>query len=154
MVWSGWETKNSCIIKYSKKLISGFDCIKIKIGALDFKTEIDLLKNVRKEFSTKDVEIRVDANCAFSFNSALEKLKILSDFSLHSIEQPIQIRQWENMAYLCENSPLDIALDEELVGLPCEDKEAYDLDNKSKIYYFKTKLNWRDTTIRKMDFIS
>lgn len=121
LVWMG--DKKFMYNQILEKINSGFDCIKIKIGALDFKTEIDLLKNVRKEFSTKDIEIRVDANCAFSFNSALEKLKILSDFSLHSIEQPIKIRQWENMAYLCENSPLDIALDEELVGLPCEDKE-------------------------------
>ena len=82
-----------------EKIKSGFDCIKIKIGALDFETEIDLLKNIRKEFSEKDIEIRVDANCAFSFENALEKLKYLSDFSLHSIEQPIETRQWENMAY-------------------------------------------------------
>jgi L-alanine-DL-glutamate epimerase-like enolase superfamily enzyme len=106
-----------------EKIKSGFDCIKIKIGALDFETEIDLLKNIRKEFSEKDIEIRVDANCAFSFDNALEKLKHLSDFSLHSIEQPIETRQWENMAYLCENSPLDIALDEELIGLPNDDKD-------------------------------
>ena len=121
LVWMG--EKKFMQTQILEKIKSGFDCIKIKIGALDFETEIDLLKNIRKEFSEKDIEIRVDANCAFSFDNALEKLKHLSDFSLHSIEQPIETRQWENMAYLCENSPLDIALDEELIGLTNDDKD-------------------------------
>ena len=121
LVWMG--EKKFMQTQILEKIKSGFDCIKIKIGALDFETEIALLKNVRKEFSEKDIEIRVDANCAFSFDNALEKLKYLSDFSLHSIEQPIETGQWENMAYLCENSPLDIALDEELIGLPNDDKD-------------------------------
>ena len=107
LIWMG--QKNFMINQIKEKIDTGFDCLKIKIGSLDFKTEIDIIKSIRKEYSLKDLEIRVDANCAFSFSESLEKLKKLSDFSIHSIEQPIQTRQWENMAFLCERSPLAIA---------------------------------------------
>ena len=121
LIWMG--QKKFMISQIKEKINSGFDCVKIKIGSLDFDTEIDLIKNIRKEYSLKDLEIRVDANCAFSFSESLEKLKKLSDFSIHSIEQPIQTRQWENMAFLCEKSPLAIALDEELINLSNSEKE-------------------------------
>ncbi len=121
LIWMG--RKNFMITQIKEKIEAGFDCIKIKIGSLDFKTEIDLIKDIRKEYSLDDLEIRVDANCAFSFSEALEKLKKLSDFSIHSIEQPIQTRQWENMAFLCEKSPLAIALDEELINVSGSEKE-------------------------------
>lgn len=101
----------------SEKLKQGFTCIKMKIGAIDFKTELALLKSIRKEFRASEVALRVDANGAFSPNEALEKLKLLSDLGLHSIEQPIKQGQWQEMARLCEETPLDIALDEELIGI-------------------------------------
>ena len=104
-----------------EKLKEGFTCIKMKIGAIDFKTEIELLKSIRTEFSASEVELRVDANGAFSPKEALEKLKVLSDLQLHSIEQPIKQRQWQEMARLCEETPLPIALDEELIGIFSED---------------------------------
>ncbi|EAR11599.1 chloromuconate cycloisomerase [Polaribacter irgensii 23-P] len=100
-----------------EKLKSGFSCIKMKIGAIDFDAEVALLKVIRSEFSSKEIELRVDANGAFNPQNALEKLKILSDLSLHSIEQPIQQGQLEEMAWLCEKTPLAIALDEELIGV-------------------------------------
>jgi L-alanine-DL-glutamate epimerase-like enolase superfamily enzyme len=100
-----------------EKIEAGFDCIKLKIGAIDFKAELDILKSIRKEFSVSDIELRVDANGAFKPNEALEKLNLLSEYSLHSIEQPIQPKQFNAMAELCENTPLPIALDEELIGV-------------------------------------
>jgi L-alanine-DL-glutamate epimerase-like enolase superfamily enzyme len=75
------------------------------------------LKKIRNQFSEKEVELRVDANGAFHSNDALEKLKRLSEFNLHSIEQPIETKQWQDMADLCEKTPLPIALDEELIGV-------------------------------------
>lgn len=99
------------------KIAQGFKCIKLKIGAIDFETELDLLKSIRKEFTVKDIELRVDANGAFFPENALEKLKILSKFDLHSIEQPIRQGQLNEMARLCEETPLPIALDEELIGI-------------------------------------
>ena len=108
-----------------EKIEAGFSCIKMKIGAIDFQTEINLLKSIRKQFSSKDIELRVDANGAFSVNEALEKLKILSDLDLHSIEQPIKQGQIEAMSNLCAQTPLPIALDEELIGVfSIEKKEA------------------------------
>lgn len=115
LIWMGSEAFMKQQIK--EKLEAGFRCIKMKIGAIDFETEISLLKSIRKEFSSTDLELRVDANGAFDPKKALAKLKKLSDFDLHSIEQPIKAGQFEAMAKLCEKTPLPIALDEELIGV-------------------------------------
>jgi len=103
------------------RLEKGFDCIKMKIGAIDFEEELNILKAIRKDYGVQDIELRVDANGAFHPDEALEKLKRLSAYELHSIEQPIKPRQWEEMARLCEQSPIPIALDEELIGIASED---------------------------------
>ncbi len=115
LVWMGDKPFISRQVK--EKIEAGFTCIKLKIGALDFKQELDILKSLRKEYSANDIEIRVDANGAFSLEDALEKLLRLSEYDLHSIEQPIKQGQWEEMAALCQFSALDIALDEELIGV-------------------------------------
>jgi o-succinylbenzoate synthase len=98
-------------------LSKGFNCIKIKIGALDFNEELRLIAQLRKRYDAKTISIRVDANGAFLFSEALSKLQKLSAFRLHSIEQPIATKQWENMAFLCKKTPIPIALDEELIGV-------------------------------------
>ncbi|WP_159950500.1 o-succinylbenzoate synthase [Polaribacter septentrionalilitoris] len=121
LVWMG--DKSFMKKQIQEKLKTGFSCIKMKIGAIDFDTEVDLLKSIRKEFSSKEIELRVDANGAFSSNEALEKLQILSELELHSIEQPIKQGQLQEMARLCEQTPLPIALDEELIGVFTEDKK-------------------------------
>ena len=115
LIWMGTEAFMKQQIQ--DKIEAGFSCIKLKIGAIDFQTELNLLKSIRKNFSKKDIELRVDANGAFKPNVALEQLKRLSEFDLHSIEQPIKQGQQEEMAKLCEQTPLSIALDEELIGV-------------------------------------
>jgi len=114
LIWMG--EKQFMKSQIIEKIDQGFDCIKLKIGALDFDVECDLLKFIRDEFSN-DIILRVDANGAFSPDEALKKLDKLSMFNLHSIEQPIKAGQWELMADLCEKTPLAIALDEELIGI-------------------------------------
>ena len=115
LVWMG--DKEFMKMQIKEKLKSGFSCIKMKIGAIDFEAEIALLKSIRKEFSSKEIELRVDANGAFKPNEALEKLSTLSELDLHSIEQPIKQGQINEMAELCAKTPLPIALDEELIGV-------------------------------------
>ncbi len=115
LIWMGDAAFMKSQIK--EKLAAGFSCIKMKIGAIDFETESKLLKSIRKEYTVNDIELRVDANGAFTPDNALEKLKRLSAFELHSIEQPIKQGQLEAMAKLCEVTPLPIALDEELIGV-------------------------------------
>jgi len=115
LIWMGSEAFMKEQIK--EKLKAGFTTIKMKIGAIDFKSELELLKSIRKEFSKREIELRVDANGAFDPKSALEKLKRLSEYKIHSIEQPIKQGQWQEMARLCEETPLPIALDEELIGI-------------------------------------
>ena len=115
LIWMGDEQFMKSQIR--SKIDAGFDCLKIKIGAIDFDTELSLIKAIRKEYDVETIELRVDANGAFSPLEAMEKLKRLSDFNLHSIEQPIRQGQFDAMAELCAHAPLPIALDEELIGI-------------------------------------
>ena len=115
LIWMG--TFDEMSRRIEQKLAEGFRCVKLKIGAIGFDDELELLKRIRQRFGPRDVELRVDANGAFDFGDALYKLELLSQYALHSIEQPIAARQWANMAELCRESPLPIALDEELIGV-------------------------------------
>ncbi len=115
LVWMG--TFEEMRERIEQKLEQGFHCVKLKIGAIDFDAEIALLKKIRERFGPREIELRVDANGAFAFDEALYKLELLSQYALHSIEQPIKAGQWANMAELCRESPLRIALDEELIGV-------------------------------------
>ena len=121
LVWMGSKLEMQSRIR--EKLNSGFHCIKLKIGAIDFEAEMNLLKAIRREYDSSEIEIRVDANGAFSPENALEKLSRLAELDLHSIEQPIKQGQWEEMARLCAASPIDIALDEELIAITERDKK-------------------------------
>ena len=98
-------------------LVREFDCIKIKIGAIDFNEELRLLAQLRNRYDAKTIRIRVDANGAFAPENALNKLDQLNTYEIDSIEQPIAINQWEHMSTLCKKSPIPIALDEELIGV-------------------------------------
>ena len=115
LIWMGDEQFMKSQIR--SKIDAGFDCLKIKIGAIDFDTELSLIKAIRKEYDVETIELRVDANGAFSPLEAMEKLKRLSDFNLHSIEQHIRQGQYDAMAERCAHAPLPIALDEELIGI-------------------------------------
>lgn len=107
-----------------EKLADEFSCIKLKIGAIDFQKELELLEFIRSHFSAEEIEIRVDANGAFTLDEALDKLNQLNKFQLHSIEQPIKKGNIQAMADLCKMPPLPIALDEELIGIfTFEEKE-------------------------------
>lgn len=121
-----------------EKLSQGFQCIKLKIGAIDFDQELQLLRFIRQHFTPEQVEIRVDANGAFSLETALDKIVQLSEFKLHSIEQPIQKNQTDRMAELCVLTPFPIALDEELIGVySSADKEELLLKIKPQYIILK-----------------
>jgi len=115
LIWMG--SKEEMKQQVEDKVDHGFGCLKLKVGALDFNHEIEVLRYIRKEFKREKLELRLDANGAFEPEIALEKLKILSDFEIHSIEQPIKQGHVEQMAQLCSQSPIRIALDEELIGV-------------------------------------
>ena len=100
-----------------EKLASGFSCIKMKIGAINFEEELKLLDFIRSNYDKNTIELRVDANGAFLYKEALTKLESLALFEIHSIEQPIKQGQVNEMADLCQKTPLPIALDEELIGV-------------------------------------
>ena len=115
LVWMG--NYEEMLARLEDKLEKGFRCVKLKIGAIDFDKELDLVKRIRDRFSFHEVELRVDANGGFKYEDALYKLELLSQYAIHSIEQPVKQGQWAYMAELCRESPLPIALDEELIGI-------------------------------------
>lgn len=99
-----------------EKVTAGFNCIKLKVGALNLGDELGLLDRIRSTYGP-DLELRLDANGAFLPSEAETRLKQLAAYRIHSIEQPIKQGQWKEMARLCRNSPIPIALDEELIGI-------------------------------------
>lgn len=126
LIWMG--DYREMLTRIEQKMEAGYRCIKLKIGAIGFDDELTLLRHIRTRFSASEVELRVDANGAFSPLDAMDKLKRLAELDLHSIEQPIRAGQWEEMARLAADSPLPIALDEELIGVNLPDEKRRLLD--------------------------
>lgn len=136
LVWMGDEGFMKRQIE--EKIVQGFKCIKLKIGAIDFNKELQLLGYIRQNFTPEQIEIRVDANGAFSVTEALIKLNLLTGYQLHSIEQPIQKNHTDMMSELCKMSEIDIALDEELIGVfLSQEKEELLLKIKPKYIILK-----------------
>ena len=115
LVWMG--TYEEMLARLEEKLQAGFHCVKLKIGAIDFFKELDLIKRIRDVYTKEQVELRVDANGGFLPKNAMSQLEALAKYDIHSIEQPIKQHQWPKMAQLCRETPLPIALDEELIGV-------------------------------------
>lgn len=115
LIWMG--TADFMREQIEQKLAQGYSCLKLKIGAIDFETELSLLQIIRNRFSAEELTLRVDANGAFSPSEAPQKLEKLAAYDLHSIEQPIQAGQPEEMRKLISKQILPIALDEELIGM-------------------------------------
>lgn len=114
LIWMG--TREFMLQQIHQKLEEGYSCLKMKIGAIDFEQELELLQGIREQKNQDKLTLRVDANGAFSVQEALSKLEQLQAFDLHSIEQPIRVGHWEAMHKLAQQSPIPIALDEELIG--------------------------------------
>lgn len=122
LVWMG--SFEEMYARLEEKLKQGFRCVKLKIGAIDFDKELELIRHIRTHFTKEEVELRVDANGAFAPDEAMSRLEALARYDIHSIEQPIRQRQWTEMARLCAHSPLPIALDEELIGVNSRDEKT------------------------------
>lgn len=115
LVWMG--TYDEMLARIEEKLRMGFRCIKMKIGAIEFDKEMALIRHIRERYTKEQIELRVDANGGFTPDEALKKLELLARYDIHSIEQPIRQHRWNDMARLCRESPLPVALDEELIGV-------------------------------------
>ena len=126
LVWMG--DKRLMQERVEQKLAEGFRCIKLKIGGIDFADELDMVASLRSRFSPSDLEIRLDANGAFTPDNALQRLDALSRHCIHSLEQPVKAGQWEAMERICRESPIPIALDEELIGVRSDADKASMLD--------------------------
>ena len=126
LVWMG--DKRLMQERVEQELAEGFRCIKLKIGGIDFADELDMVASLRSRFSPSDLEIRLDANGAFTPDNALRRLDALSRHCIHSLEQPVKAGQWEAMERICRESPIPIALDEELIGVRSDADKASMLD--------------------------
>lgn len=115
LVWMG--DKQTMLERIKAKITEGYTCIKIKIGAINFQDELELLKYIRSQFPADQITIRLDANGAFNTHEALIKLDQLAEYGIHSLEQPIAAGNWLAMEKICNLSPIPIALDEELIGV-------------------------------------
>ena len=115
LVWMG--NYEEMLQRLEEKMRAGFRCVKLKIGAIDFDRELDLVRHIRSAFTKEQIELRVDANGGFTADCALQRLEQLAQYDIHSIEQPIRQHQWAEMAALCKATPIPIALDEELIGV-------------------------------------
>lgn len=114
LVWMG--DSEQMLRRINDKLSQGFKCVKLKIGGIDFNDELRLLSYIRGSFDSDTLTVRLDANGAFTAENAMPRLEALSRFGIHSIEQPIKSGQWDAMGEICRQSPIPIALDEELIG--------------------------------------
>jgi O-succinylbenzoate synthase len=127
LVWMG--NKDIMLERLELKVMAGFDCVKLKIGALDFDEELEILSEARAMIGNNGLCMRVDANGAYSLDEVNDVLNSLAKLDIHSIEQPIKSGQVEAMHKLCANSPVPIALDEELIGIVGIDEKRALLEN-------------------------
>jgi len=125
LIWMG--DSDIMLRQIDEKISKGFKCIKLKVGGINFDLECEILNHIRKRFSRDEITLRLDANGAFTGDNVMEKLRILSQFDIHSIEQPVKARLTV-MAEVCRTSPIPVALDEELIGIEGRDKKASMLD--------------------------
>ena len=132
LIWMG-DVK-AMMTQLEQKINLGFSCIKIKVGAIDFESECNFLAHIRKRFHSSDLTLRLDANGAFQSEDAMQKLSKLSEYNIHSIEQPIAPGQRKEMATLCKTSHIPIALDEELISINSKE-EKVDLIQEIKPKY-------------------
>lgn len=132
LVWMG--TFEEMCHRIEEKIEQGFRCIKLKVGAIDFEREVDLIRSIRQHFTKEQIELRLDANGGFSADEALPRLDRLARFDIHSIEQPICQGQWAAMAEICRSSPIPIALDEELIGINQQGQKEELLDRLQPAY--------------------
>jgi o-succinylbenzoate synthase len=148
LVWMG--NKEFMQKQITEKIAAGYQCIKLKVGALDFETELEIIAGIRQHFSPDEIEIRLDANGGFTPEDALKKLEKLAVYHIHSIEQPIKQGQLDAMADICKHSPIPIVLDEELIGIKPTEKErviektkpAYIILKPSLLGGFKQSEEW------------
>lgn len=129
LIWMG--EADFMLQQIQEKTEAGFSCIKLKIGGIDFEKEIEILENIREKYAPGQITLRLDANGAFSPEEAPEKLHRLASFQIHSIEQPIAAGQWQKMAKVCRESPVPVALDEELIGVHSPEEKEKLLDTLS-----------------------
>lgn len=132
LIWMGQP--ENMLRQIEEKINSGFRLIKMKIGAIPFADELKILQQLRSHYYPDQLAIRLDANGAFSPAEALGKLEQLAGFGIHSVEQPIRQGQPNEMAEICRNSPVPVALDEELIGINSVAEKARLLDTISPPY--------------------
>lgn len=127
LVWMG--NYDEMLSRLQEKINQGFRCVKLKIGAIDFEREVELVRIIRSTFTTDQIQLRVDANGGFTPENVMRRLDVLARYDIHSIEQPIRQGLWLAMRRMCSESPIPVALDEELIQVYSNDRKIELLDS-------------------------
>jgi len=136
LVWMG--AIPTMRLRMREKIAEGFTTVKMKIGSLDWNSEKELLTELRNQFAPAELTIRVDANGAFEIEKIEEILHYLKLLNVHSIEQPLAKGSIEETARLQDLGLVDIAIDEELIGIECEE-DMFSLLEKIKVTFIVLK---------------
>lgn len=99
-------------IKAWKMRLFGFQQVKVKVGAEDVDDEA-ALRRIRKILGPK-VDLRLDANEAWTCENLEEKLTPLLPFDVTSLEQPVPHSDVAGLAQLRPKIPVPLMLDESL----------------------------------------
>jgi len=93
----------------------GFRRVKIKVGADE--ADDDAVIRKARELLGDDCRIRIDANCAWDWETALRRLEHLEPFELESVEQPVPGDDIDGLARLTARSPIPVIVDESLASM-------------------------------------
>jgi len=108
------------VAEAGEKFLQGFRTFKIKVGVLSVEEDLDRVGAVRKKLGD-GVNIRLDANGAWTRDEAARALQALSSFDIEYIEQPLSAGDLQGSADLRGIQPVPLAADESVCSV--EDME-------------------------------
>jgi muconate cycloisomerase len=95
---------------------NGMRFLKLKVGT---DRDLDLLARARADLGW-DLDLRVDANCAWTAAEAIPRLKEMQRFRLSAVEQPVAKEDFEGLRQVQEALDLPVIADESL----CSEADA------------------------------
>lgn len=87
-----------------------YPILKIKVG---FEGDMDILAAIRDNYAGK---IRVDANAAWTWKEAREKIALMKDLEVEFVEQPLNRHDYAGQEKLHKVSKLPVILDESILN--------------------------------------
>jgi len=86
-----------------------YPILKIKVG---LPGDVETVKAIRER---TDAVIRVDANCGWGVDEAIERINALEAYDIELVEQPIPAKNYEGLRKIRENVNVPIMADEDAI---------------------------------------